>query len=106
MLSHCMKLKSVKLREGLRNIGEEAFEHCEALEEIVIPKSVRTIEPQAFNQCYALKRVTFEDPTGWEGYNRYSRKSYPLDLTDPEKNAKTLYIDDFDDGNGGWSKKE
>ena len=55
--SKCAKLKSVKLPEGLMEIGQKAFEECEALGSIIIPESVTLIGENAFSCCYELKDV-------------------------------------------------
>ena len=47
----CSQLTSVKLGEGLEEIGEEAFCGCELLQRIVIPPAVRAIKDAAFRRC-------------------------------------------------------
>lgn len=43
-------LQSIRIPEGVEEIGYAAFYHCDELSDIVIPKSVRNIEPSAFAQ--------------------------------------------------------
>ena len=50
-------IKSVTLSDGLKTIGENAFQNCEKLEKINIPKSVTSIGSSAFDSCYNLKKI-------------------------------------------------
>ncbi len=104
VFSHCKSLSLFPVADGAEVISEDAFYHCYGLVDITIPESVTTIEPLAFRSCYNLKRVTFANPEGWHTYNRFKRKSYALDLSDPERNAEMLSRMDFDDGVGDWRK--
>lgn len=51
------KLRTVKLYEGLKEIGHGAFRWCTSLEKIVIPGSVEKIGRKAFQSCTKLKKV-------------------------------------------------
>lgn len=51
------KLRTVKLHEGLKEIGPGAFRWCTSLEQIVIPGSVEKIGRKAFQSCTKLKKV-------------------------------------------------
>lgn len=101
----CKSLKELPLAKGAREIDEDGFEHCEGLTEIVIPASVKRIGGLAFRGCYALKKATFEAPDGWVWHCRYTGKDYPLDLSDPARNAKSLGWADFDDGVSSWRRQ-
>ena len=57
--SYCLKLKSVKLNEGLVEIGGSAFNTCESLKSIHIPSTVTAIGGYCFEDCYGLEEVTF-----------------------------------------------
>ena len=57
--SYCLKLKSVKLNEGLVEIGGSAFNSCENLKKIHIPSTVTAIGGYCFEDCYGLEEVTF-----------------------------------------------
>ena len=59
--SHCTKLKSVKLNEGLTTIGGSAFNTCENLKSIHIPATVTAIGGYCFQQCDILEEVTFAE---------------------------------------------
>lgn len=108
IFSGCASLTSLPITEEVTELPEDCFEHCDGLVELTIPRHVTTIVSEAFSGCYNLKTVTFEDPEGWYASNRYSffeGKHFPLDLTDPEKNAHELAYMDFDDGVVAWQKK-
>lgn len=48
---------SATIADGVKTIGEQAFEHCEKLKEVSIPDGVKTLEYCAFSDCTALERV-------------------------------------------------
>ena len=52
------RLETVKLGEGVEELGYHCFAGCESLREIMIPRSVRTIDFNAFKGCVNLKTVT------------------------------------------------
>lgn len=51
-------LEEIKLNEGLKLIGESAFESSD-IKSLVIPNSVSSIQEKAFQYCSDLKDVTF-----------------------------------------------
>ena len=57
----CKGLKSVKLNEGLKEIGGSAFSKCTILGNIDIPSTVTNIGSWCFQECSGLENVTFED---------------------------------------------
>ena len=57
--SYCTKLKSVKLNEGLKEIGGSAFNTCTSLKSIHIPSTVTAIGGYCFQNCTNLSEVTF-----------------------------------------------
>ena len=57
----CKGLKSVKLNEGLKEIGGSAFSKCTILGSIDIPSTVTNIGSWCFQECSGLENVTFED---------------------------------------------
>jgi hypothetical protein len=54
-------IKSVKIAEGIQEIGDRAFLECTELEEIVIPDSVKIIGNEAFRSCHNLKQIIIPD---------------------------------------------
>ncbi len=56
----CEHLESVKLGDGLVEIGGMAFAGDSKLTEIVIPKMVTTVVDDSFSYCTALEAVKFE----------------------------------------------
>lgn len=56
--SVCTSLETVTLPESLQKIGEGAFEYCSSLSEIRIPESVTVIGQRAFHCCKKLTSVT------------------------------------------------
>lgn len=50
-------LRHVKIGEGLRVIGRDAFRRCSTLETIELPKSLMSIEINAFAECTELRAV-------------------------------------------------
>ena len=105
VFSHCKSLSVFPVAEGAKEIGEDAFYHCYCLVDITIPASVDVIEPLAFRSCKNLARVSFAAPEGWYCRSRYKRGEFPIDQSNPEKNAKKLSGMDFDDGVSGWYRK-
>ncbi len=105
VFSHCKSLTALPISDGVEEIEGDAFEHCYSLVNITIPKSVKRIGSLAFRSCRGLKSVTFEDTVGWYSHNRYVRKEFPIDVTDPIDNANALSRMDFDDGISAWYKR-
>ena len=55
------KVKTVKIPDTVKIIGQAAFRLCVALVSVKIPSSVDTIEAWAFEGCIALEAVHFPD---------------------------------------------
>lgn len=104
--SGCKSLKKLPICNVTEEICEDGFEHCESVEEVTIPKSLTRIESEAFSNCYNLKRVYFERQDGWVYYCNYRQAEFPLNVSDPERNAKNLRTLDFDDGVLAWYIKK
>ena len=103
--SGCASLTYLPLQKSSSIISEDAFEGCKSLTEITIFKGIDTIEKLAFRSCRNLKKVTFENPNNWYWHSIYKRSDYPLDVSNPEENAKMLSTMDFDDGVGNIFRK-
>lgn len=104
--SYCAALKRLPVTDDLEEIEDDAFEHCDGLTEIVFPATLTHIGDLAFRGCRGLERVSFEAPDGWYATSRYDREHTPIDLSDPERNARRLARVDFDDGPNGWYKQK
>lgn len=51
-------IRKIVIKDGVTNIGREAFEHCSSLTSITIPNSVTSIGDDAFNGCLKLTSIT------------------------------------------------
>ncbi len=49
----------VRIPDGVKAIGEKAFEGCEELKEVVFPASLQHIGAAAFRNCLALSAIVF-----------------------------------------------
>ena len=54
----CKKLKTVKLPDGIKKIGECLFMGCESLTSVVVPPTVTEIGERAYYDCKSLSSVT------------------------------------------------
>lgn len=54
-------LCSVKLAEGLKEIGIKAFYSCENLKTVTLPDSLTAIRRSAFNRCTNLEEIAFPE---------------------------------------------
>ncbi len=67
----CDSLKSIKLPESCRSIGELAFYYCAALSEVTWPSELRRIEESAFESCHSLERIELPDQLEYIGENAF-----------------------------------
>ncbi|MBD5278103.1 MAG: leucine-rich repeat protein [Bacteroides sp.] len=65
VFSNCYKLKTIRLPNTVKEIGQSAFNSCEALYSIYLPNSIERIYMYAFNECKNLKEVHIEDISNW-----------------------------------------
>ena len=56
-------LKSIKIPDSVKSIGNFAFSNCPLLESIEIPRSVEDIGYDAFVACDGLEKIVFKDKT-------------------------------------------
>lgn len=61
----------VAIPEGVKRIGDSAFESCYNLTGITIPSSVTGIEPGAFNNCTGLGSVTIPSSVKSIGFGAF-----------------------------------
>lgn len=52
---YCYYAKFGPFPKGLQTIGQYAFSECDSIVDLVIPENVTTLEPCAFYNCYNLK---------------------------------------------------
>ena len=57
----CKKLKTVKLPDGIKKIGECLFMGCESLTSVVVPPTVTEIGERAYYDCKSLSSVTLPE---------------------------------------------
>ncbi len=67
----CCYLEEIKLNEGLKMIGEDAFVSSN-LEKITIPSSVSSIQDKAFSNCSKLREVILGNGLKLIGENAFS----------------------------------
>ena len=74
----------VVLPEGVKEIGNNAFENCIHLEEVVCPKSLQKIDSEAFIDCISLKKIDYDtasvkvDASAFKVADIYKTKVCPL----------------------------
>lgn len=68
-------VERVILPEGVKTIGNGAFEYCPSLSEINIPMSVKTISASAFEQC-AFEEIHISDGVIFIGAEAFAGCSY------------------------------
>ncbi len=56
-------IKTVRIPNSIKNIGNSAFYRCRKLENVVLPISLKYIERSAFNTCTSLKKVVIPEGT-------------------------------------------
>lgn len=54
---HNNMIRSIKLPETIKTIGENEFEGCESLESVTIPKGLEELGAYAFQDCKNLKEI-------------------------------------------------
>ena len=64
------EIKSVEIRSGVTNVGDNAFFSCRYLTSITLSETVKTIGLQAFSYCSAVSSVTL--PTGLQKIADYA----------------------------------
>ena len=69
----CSSLSSIILPEGIRSIGNGAFQECRNLNSVTIPKGVTSIGNMAFHDCRNLKRVSLPDGVTDIGMDAFSQ---------------------------------
>ena len=57
----CYQLESVQFGNGLKEIGERAFEGCSEVPEIDLPQSLKVLKKRAFAECWMLEKASLPD---------------------------------------------
>ncbi len=70
----CERLRNILLPAQMEVIQEGAFQNCSQLPSIKLPKTVKTIEDNCFSGCVNLKTVEFSYPSsckviGWSSFS-------------------------------------
>ncbi|GBU23223.1 hypothetical protein R80B4_03139 [Fibrobacteres bacterium R8-0-B4] len=60
--NHVIKVTEAVVKDGVTNIGEQAFRECKDLASITIAASVGAVGDRAFYKCAGLKSVTVANP--------------------------------------------
>lgn len=100
------RMGSLTLPNGLKVIGEKAFEKCSFLGEVTIPGSVESIKSGAFIECSALRTVKLESGVAAIGAKAFASCKNLRDVYIP-KSVKKLgeeIFGDYDDNATSWSK--
>lgn len=87
---HHSDLKTVVIKNGVKNIGDCAFYDCKSLKKVKIPKSVKKINEYAFFNCKKLKSVTI--PKNVKKIGREAFGYYMLSSGDKIKKVKGFTI--------------
>ncbi len=82
------KIESVKLPNGIKSIGNDAFYMCGALKSINIPDTVKSIGDCAFEDCWSLEKMTLPSSVtsigagAFEGCSSLKSINIPYGVTD------------------------
>ena len=98
--SVCTSLETVTLPQSLQKIGEKAFSYCTSLKTINIPDSVNVIGPKAFYFCKSLTSIGIPEGITEIGYATFG---YAENLTTVNIPASVTRIGDFAFQNCGFT---
>ncbi len=87
----CSGVKSIRLPEGVTEIGESAFDGCSSLKSIQIPEGVTKIARYAFHRCTDLESVELPEGITWIGWYAFFQCSSLNNIKIPEKVTKIEY---------------
>lgn len=54
-------IKEIRIADGIKEIGENAFRNCESITDIIIPNSVEKLEESCFSCCYSVKNIKLSE---------------------------------------------
>ncbi len=72
------------IQDGVRSIGDSAFDGCSGLTSVTIPDSVRSIGEKAFYECSGLRSVTIPENVSSIGKNAFHDCSGLTSVTIPD----------------------
>jgi hypothetical protein len=88
-------VRTVVIRDGVTNIGDQAFFYCPYLTSITIPNSVTSIGDEAFSGCYGLTSITIPNSVTSIGAEAFSGCNGLISITIPNSvtsiGEKTFY---------------
>lgn len=82
-------IKSVKVSEGVTDIGQFAFERCENMEEIILPSTLLTINKYTFEKCSSLKNIEIPENVTNIGLGAF-KECNSLTKVDIPKNVSSI----------------
>ena len=94
LISVSKNLKSceIKIKEGTRIIGTEAFGNCCSLHSVVIPRGVTAIGIRAFENCRSLQKVIIPDSVTEIGCSAFKNCSSLRSVVPPEIKESTFLL--------------
>ena len=99
-------MSSLALPDGLKVIGENAFEKCALLRELEIPGSVERIRSGAFSRCFDLKTVRLKSGVAAIGAEAFANCRDLRDIYIP-KSVRKLgkeILGPYDSNKNAWEK--
>lgn len=75
----CYKVKNITIPNSVTAIGKSAFGSCDELASVTIPNSVTYIDEHAFRWCTNLKNITLPDSVIWIGSQAFYETGYYKD---------------------------
>lgn len=94
----CKNLESIEIPDSVSYIGEAAFVDCSSLSSIVIPDGVTTLENATFLRCYGLKNVTLPAGLTYISYSAFQGcdKLESIVFKGTQEQWDAIYRDEYD----------
>lgn len=95
----CKNLESIEIPDSVSYIGEAAFVDCSSLSSIVIPDGVTTLENATFLRCYGLKNVTLPAGLTYISYSAFQGcdKLESIVFKGTQEQWDAIYRDEYED---------
>lgn len=84
--ANCQSLESIELGNSVETIGQTAFFYCKQLKGFTVPPTLRTIDGMTFYECIGLTRVDISDIGAW------CRMEFKDKYANPLLIARNLYL--------------